>query len=245
MSTHPLAVATGDDTEDAADVLGLAALALARRFSAGATLWCIAPQWPEHGRHVAVEFVHPVVMGKRALPALHVEAGDPESTLRLLARPGDVLLALGSADEPRTAACLRRAEAWGLTRMWLGFGPRPPAGYADYVIWVDGEASELAPRSGELVLRYHLLWELTHVVLEHPGLTVVGLDPECAATGCITCSDQACVGEVRTPGDGGRAEVVVGGYLQTVDVSLVDPVAPGDLVLVHAGVAVTAIELRR
>ena len=47
--------------------LALAALALARRFAAGATMWCLAPAWPEHARHVAVEFVHPVIMGKRAL----------------------------------------------------------------------------------------------------------------------------------------------------------------------------------
>ena len=45
------------------DDLARAALALARRFAAGATLWCVAPAWPEHARHVAVEFVHPVIMG--------------------------------------------------------------------------------------------------------------------------------------------------------------------------------------
>ena len=39
----------------------------------------------------------------------------------------------------------------------------------------------------------------------------------------------------------GRADVVVFGYVETVDVSLVDPVVPGDLVLVHAGVALTAL----
>jgi hypothetical protein len=29
--------------------LARAALALARRFAAGATMWCLAPAWPEHG----------------------------------------------------------------------------------------------------------------------------------------------------------------------------------------------------
>ena len=52
--------------------LAAAALALARRFAAGATMWCVSPHWPSHGRHVAVEFVHPVIVGKRALPAVHV-----------------------------------------------------------------------------------------------------------------------------------------------------------------------------
>ena len=66
----------------AGDDLALAALALARRFAAGATMWCLAPAWPEHARHVAVEFVHPVIVGKRALPAVSVIDPDPVAALR-------------------------------------------------------------------------------------------------------------------------------------------------------------------
>ena len=80
-----------------AEDLAASALALARRFAAGATMWCVAREWPSHGRHVAVEFVHPVIVGKKALPAVNVEGVDTASTLRLLARPGDVLLAVSSA----------------------------------------------------------------------------------------------------------------------------------------------------
>ncbi len=43
-------------------------------------------------------------------------------------------------------------------------------------------------------------------------------------------------------GDDGAADVVAGGRVRTVDVSLLAPVRPGDLVLVHAGVALTTIE---
>lgn len=50
--------------------LAAAALDLARWFHDGATLWVISPQWEPHAHHVAVEFVHPVIMGKRALPRL-------------------------------------------------------------------------------------------------------------------------------------------------------------------------------
>ena len=60
-------------------------LALARRFAAGATMWCLAPAWPEHARHVAVEFVHPVIVGKRALPAVSVVDPDPVAALRATA----------------------------------------------------------------------------------------------------------------------------------------------------------------
>ena len=167
---------------------------------------------------------------------------DLAASLRLLARPGDVLLAVSTADDAPTIDLLRRAEAWGLTRLWLGAGgpgSRPPAGLAEHVVWVEGVDPGLAARSGDLVLVYHLLWELTHVVFEHPGL----LAPEPAETSevCITCSDLGQVAEVSAIDDGGRAQAVVAGRSETIDVSLVDRVAPGDLVLVHAGVAVTAL----
>jgi hypothetical protein len=70
-----------------AEDLAPAALALARRFAAGATMWCVAPQWPAHARHVAVEFVHPVIVGKRALPAVSVDGPGAAESVRLLSRP--------------------------------------------------------------------------------------------------------------------------------------------------------------
>jgi hydrogenase maturation factor len=223
-----------------AEDLATASLTLARRFAAGATMWCVAPEWPSHGRHVAVEFVHPVIVGKRALPAVHLEGDDLVGAVRSLARPGDVLLVVGGADHLHTSDLLRRAEAWGLTRFWLGTGRRPPPGLAEHVVWVEGTDPALAARSGEVVLLYHLLWELTHVVFEHPGL--LRDEAACAGEVCITCSDQGQVGEVRAVRPDGRADVVVFGYLEGIDVSLVDPVVPGDLVLVHAGVALTTLD---
>jgi hydrogenase maturation factor len=165
---------------------------------------------------------------------VHLDGPDPASALRLLARPGDILLALSTADDMVTADLLRRAEARGLTRLWLGAGARPPAGIAEHVVWAEGADAAVAARSGEVVILYHLLWELTHVVFEHPGLLTAG-------DVCITCSDQGQVAEVRAIRADGLAEVVVGGQPQIVDVSLVDPVAPDDLVLVHAGIAIASI----
>jgi len=222
-----------------AEDLAAAALSLARRFAAGATMWCVAPQWPAHARHVAVEFVHPVIVGKRALPAVHVEAVDVAGALRLLGRPGDVLLAVSDADDPLVTELLRRSEAWGLNRLWLGAGPRPRPGLAEHVVWLDGADPALAARSGDMVLLYHLLWELTHVVFEHPGL--LEDEPVCTDDVCITCSDEGRVAEVRTVRDQTSAEVVVSGLTETVDVSLVEPVEAGDLVLVHAGVVLSTL----
>jgi hydrogenase maturation factor len=228
--------------EDAgpAEDLAVASVALARRFAAGATMWCLSTEWPAHGRHMAVEFVHPVIVGKRALPAVHLDGTGLATTLRLLARPGDVLLAVSTEDDPVTIDLLRRAETWGLTRIWLGAGPRRPSGWAEHVAWVIRADPGLAARSGDVVLLYHLLWELTHVVFEHPGLLVA--EPDCTDEVCITCSDSAQVAEVQAVHSRAVATVLTAGRPQTVDVSLVDPVATGDLVLVHAGVALTAID---
>jgi hydrogenase maturation factor len=236
---------TVDPGPSPADDLAGAALTLARCFAAGATMWCVAPQWPAHGRHVAVEFVHPVIVGKRALPAVSVEGPDVVGALRPLARPGDALLVVSAADDPVANGLLRRAEAWGLTRLWLGAGGRPPLGRAEHVVWMGGVDPAIAARSGDMVMLYHLLWELTHVVFEHPGL--LGVDAMVANGGCtedvcITCSDEGRVAEVTSVGAWGQAEVLAAGRSETVDISLVDPVDPGDLVLVHAGVALTLLD---
>ena len=223
--------------------LAIAALTLARRFAGGATMWCVADQWPAHGHHVAVEFVHPVVVGKRALPAVHLDRQvlDVGAALRLLGRPGDVLLTVSTADHQPTVDLLQRAPAWGLTRVWVGAGRRPSPGHADHVVWAETGQSDAGtlPWSGAVVILYHLLWELTHVVFEHPGLLTDDRDPELAV--CTTCADTGEVAEITAVLDGARAEVLLAGRRQVVDVSLVESVAPGRLVLVHAGVAIDGL----
>ena len=110
---------------------------------------------------------------------------------------------------------------------------------ADHVVWLDGADPAVAARSGDLVMLYHLLWELTHVVFEHPGLLTP--EDECTDSVCVTCSDEGRVAEVRAVLTDGRVEVLAGGRAEQVDGRLVDGLRPGDLVLVHAGVAVTGL----
>ena len=105
-----------------AEDLATASLMLARRFAAGATMWCAAPEWPAHGRHIAVEFVHPVIVGKRALPAVHLEGDDLIGAVRLLARPGDVLVVVGSADHPQTAEAVATGGGVGSDSSLAGHG---------------------------------------------------------------------------------------------------------------------------
>ncbi len=221
-----------------AEDMGRASLALARKFNVGATMWCTSPSWPFHASHVAVEFVHPVIVGKRALAAVTVPIGaDVVATLRANVRPGDIVVALADSDDPQIVDAMRRGEAWGVETVWIGAGgERPRSGSADHVIWLDTddplEASECFVRI------YHLLWELTHVVFEHPGLLKEKSNGVvCNEEVCITCSDEGRLTEVVSV-DGDEAVVKALGVEETIDVSLIDPPRPGDLVLVHAGFAI-------
>ncbi|EKF24414.1 hupF/HypC family protein [Mycolicibacterium hassiacum DSM 44199] len=224
-------------TPELAADLAAASLALAQRFSAGATMWSIAPACPPHARHIAVEFVHPVVVGKRALPAVALNGPDLVDQVRISARSGDVVIAVGRADEPQITEVMRRAPAWGVTTFWIGNGERPPHGAADHVLWVDDPDPRL-PATGHFVLLYHLLWELTHVCFEHPGLLTV--PAECTDEVCITCSDEGRLAEVLTVTDG-TATVRTARGTETVDTLMVGDVARGDLVLVHAGMAISKL----
>ncbi|MCU1501280.1 MAG: HupF/HypC family protein [Ilumatobacteraceae bacterium] len=223
--------------------LASAALALARRFAAGATLWCWAPAAPAHAQHVAVEFVHPVIMGKRALPSVAVTAGGDEGVgiLRSLVRSGDAILVVGGASDAHVEAVMRRGPSWGAITLWVGSGDRPAPGAADHVLWREDDEA-LAGHDGRLVLVYHLLWELTHVCFEHPGLLTPG--DEGAGPACTTCADEADVAEVVERRDD-SATVRAAGRLLRIDTSLIDDVHAGDLVLVHAGAAISIVDEAR
>lgn len=233
------AASSGSVAADAESALAGAALALARHCGAGATLWCVAPEWNEHARHVAVEFVHPVIVGTRALPAVSIVAPDPAPALRAVVRPGDVLLAVSTTGDRVVADLLRRAPAWGATTVWVACGTAEPA-RADHLVRVE-DPDGTAPHDGRLVLRYHLLWELTHVCFEHPGL-LQPTEPTDDGDVCITCSDEGRLAEVISVVTGGDAEVRTACGVERVDVSLVGPVEPDDLVLVHAGTAIALVD---
>jgi hypothetical protein len=224
---------------DLASDLARAAYALAQRFSAGATMWCIAPRWTPHAQHIAVEFVHPVIVGKRALPAVALTGTDLLGSARVSVRAGDVVIAVADADDKDVDAIVRRAPAWGATTIWIGNGARPAAGMADHVLWLDNPDPR-TPATGQFVLIYHLLWELTHVCFEHPGL-LTPATPDCTDEVCITCSDEGRLGEVVRRGDAGTAHIRTAAGTETVATVLPEPLSPGDLVLVHAGMAIAKI----
>jgi len=125
---------------------------MAARFQRGGRLLATGatPQARSDARHVAVEFVHPVIVGKRALPAiaLTAEGGPLERQVDLTAEPDDMLMAFDpdGVELARERGCLI-----------ITFDP--PA--ADPF-----EAQELTETA------YHLLWELVHVFFEHESRQV-------------------------------------------------------------------------
>ena len=70
--------------------------------------------------------------------------------------------------------------------------------------------------------------------------------PACRDEHCITCGDQGLPLRIVALEGGGlarcRDDAAPGEPDTTVDVQLVGQVAPGDLVLVHAGVALVLLE---
>jgi D-sedoheptulose 7-phosphate isomerase len=153
----------------AAEAARIAALChrAAERFARGGRLLAVGctPTARSDVRHVAVEFVHPVIVGKRALPAIGItgESGSVLGQLRLLAGPDDIVIAFGGpGDDPELERSVELARS--LDCLTIAFAPL-------------GAEWELRPGSGdpfvdqELVeTTYHVLWELVHVFFEHRGL---------------------------------------------------------------------------
>ncbi|MHB1508566.1 MAG: hydrogenase assembly protein HupF [Acidimicrobiales bacterium] len=200
-----------------------ASLDIARGYASGATMWCVAPKWPCHARHVAAAFVRPVIVGQPALAAVAIVGSDLVDRLRAVARPGDILVAISTAAEASTCAVMRRAPLWGLTSIWVGRGSRPAPGSADRVIWVDDELTRSA-YDDRLVLVYHLLSELTHVWLAYGGMLGqdAGAPSEPGDGGrCITCSDEGRLAEVVDTGPLLCARVRTAGGLESIDTTLI------------------------
>jgi D-sedoheptulose 7-phosphate isomerase len=150
-----------------ADRLARVCHRMAERFARGGRLIAVgeSPAARSDARHVAVEFVHPVIVGKRALPAIGVasEGGNLADQVALLAEPDDIAIGFG-AGEDHGAAADAIAVAHDRGALTLAFAPA-------------GAAWEFEPPSSDPSVRqelvetlYHVLWELVHVFFDHRGL---------------------------------------------------------------------------
>jgi D-sedoheptulose 7-phosphate isomerase len=115
--------------------------------------------------HVSVEFVHPVIVGKRALPALALQ-DEILAQLRALGEAGDVALGLVAGGGETVRAALIAARELGLRTIAM-VGPDGGDWPADHVFSVPSDDPYVVQEVHETA--YHVLWELVHVFLEHPG----------------------------------------------------------------------------
>jgi len=137
---------------------------MAERFARGGRLIAFgrSPAARSDARHIAVEFVHPVIVGKRALPALACagEGGDLRAQAALLTRGDDIAVAFG--DHPEIGDAIEVARARGaLTVAFASAG-------AEWEFTPPTDSLEIAQELVETL--YHVLWELVHVFFEHRGL---------------------------------------------------------------------------
>jgi D-sedoheptulose 7-phosphate isomerase len=139
---------------------------MAERFARGGRLIAFghSPAARSDARHIAVEFVHPVIVGKRALPALALggAGGRLDAQVELLTRPDDIVIGFEAAD-PEVVAALRLARRRGCLTLAFASGSG-----AEHEFLAPTEDPSVAQELVETL--YHVLWELVHVFFDHQGL---------------------------------------------------------------------------
>jgi len=143
--------------------LAAACREMSDRFLAGGRLLAFGRgPYATDAQHVSVEFVHPVIVGKRALPALDLSMLFGP-WLDAILRPEDVVMGFGPPEgDPEVVAALDRAQARGAMTFSL---PGSRGSYSFRAATPDGfmhqEMTEIL---------YHTLWETVHVFFEHREL---------------------------------------------------------------------------
>ena len=140
--------------------LARASQEIAERFARGGRLYAFGNgPYATDAAHVSVEFIHPVIVGKRALPAMDASAA-PEAFVEALVGPDDMAIAFGPPEgDLRTIAALRRARRRGAyTLAWPGIE-------ADYSVTSPTTDEHVHQEAFEVL--GHTLYESVHVFLEH------------------------------------------------------------------------------
>src|ERR1700685_692562 len=146
-----------------ANRLAVACREISDRFLRGGRLLAFGQgPYATDAQHVSVEFVHPVIVGKRALPALDLSILF-RPWLEAIARSDDIRMGFGPREgDPEVWAALDAARARGaMTFAFPGLDGSytiPPASADPFI-------------QQELVeVLYHTLWETVHVFFEHRQL---------------------------------------------------------------------------
>jgi len=163
------------------DALARLCQQMAERFTVGARLLAFGMGAAvTDAQHVAVEFVHPVIVGKRALPALALPNESATTSafaavdatraiaahLSVVGRAEDIAIALthDGRDVHATLAGVERAVARGLLTIVLAGSDHPEVAGA-HVFRVPSDDPFVVQEVHETI--YHVLWESVHVFFEH------------------------------------------------------------------------------
>jgi D-sedoheptulose 7-phosphate isomerase len=161
--------------------------AMARRFSQGGRLLAFGNgAQATDAQHVSVEFVHPVIVGKRALPALALTndsatmsgmmaKGNTDKLfvhqLRVLARSQDIAMGFSlDGNDANVLDALKLAKRVGLLTLCLAGcdGGLSKEIEIDYDFVIPSHDPFVIQETHETL--YHVLWELVHIFFEHEGL---------------------------------------------------------------------------
>ncbi len=182
-----------EDLAGQADAVAAACHAMAVRFHRGGQLVVFGVGAAStDAQHVAVEFVHPVIVGKRALPAISLTtdvatvSGIAERDgvaaifahqIGYLADPADIALGLSAdGNSPSVLAGLEAARERGLLTIALAGGDGgqiAAAKAADHLLLIPSDDPRVVKELQ--VTAYHVLWELVHVFFEQPGVLGPGV----------------------------------------------------------------------
>jgi D-sedoheptulose 7-phosphate isomerase len=133
---------------------------MSRRFLAGGRLLAFGNgSAATDAQHVSVEFVHPVIVGKRALPALDL-GPDFETRLPVILQPQDMVMGFAF---PERDAAVERALLVAKERGALTFALAGEVG--DYPFALPDNDPFVVQEVFEVL--YHMLWETVHVYFEH------------------------------------------------------------------------------
>ena len=177
--------------EENKDAILAASLALARSFHRGGKLLvCGNGGSATDAQHVAVEFMHPVVVGRKALPAVCLtndmamvtavanDVGFDDVFARqiiALGRAGDVLLAIStSGNSANLTRAFQTARRMNVTT--VGFAGHDggrmaemhAGGLLDYCLTVP--TSSIHRIQETHVTLYHVMWDTVHALLQHRSL---------------------------------------------------------------------------
>jgi D-sedoheptulose 7-phosphate isomerase len=136
---------------------------MSARFLRGGTLLAFGRgPYATDAQHVSVEFVHPVIVGKRALPALDLSLAF-EPWLKTLLEPADIVMGFGPPEgDPEVWAALDAAQRRSAMTFALpGAGGSYFCNPATHDGFIHQELIEIL---------YHTLWETVHVFFEHREL---------------------------------------------------------------------------